>query len=99
MYTLVELNNRSECVDISVGETSDVRRGETKDNMFCDIPCDCHHVRHLVALCADRQNHGGGRTGGIRLAVLDQADRGRHRLHWRPRFHVRPVQNVCQTLS
>jgi len=57
------------------------------------------HVRRLVALRARGADGQGGQLQPVRLVLLDQARRRRHRLHGRRRFHVHSVQDVCSAMQ
>ena len=82
------------CFLWAVGATGHVHGGEAEDHLLGDVSHHCHHLRHLVALCAHRPHHGGGLQWQPGLAFLDQADRGGHRLHGGTGVYVRAVQDV-----
>ncbi|GIZ01374.1 uncharacterized protein CEXT_426451 [Caerostris extrusa] len=77
-----------------VGEAGDVAGGAAQGSLFHHVPRGGHNVRGVVPVRADRPHGRGDALGGAGVAVLDQADRGGHRLHGGTRLHVRAVQDV-----
>lgn len=77
-----------------VGEAGHVGDGAAQDSLFCHLPRGGHHLRRVVPVCPHRTHHRGSPGGFSGVALLDQTDRGGHRLHGWPGVHVRAVQDV-----
>lgn len=83
----------------AVGEAGDVARRAAQGSVFDHVSRGGHNVRGVVPVRADRAHRRGNADRCAGVALLDQADRGGHRLHRRTRLHVRPVQDVRAALQ
>ena len=74
-----------------MAEARDEHDGTAQDHVLGVVPRRRDNVRHLVAVRSHRSNDEGDTLGRPRVAVLDEADRRRDRIHRRTRLHVRAV--------